>query len=93
MLVDLWEAGGVVNAGGLLMDLGLTSSSEVNMPSLSASLEEEIRSMASKSVSSPSPQVNTLTAALVLSHVQLKWTRLVCLLLLVFVELKFSIPL
>ncbi|XP_054260732.1 blastoderm-specific protein 25D [Macrosteles quadrilineatus] len=72
-LVDLWEAGGVVNAASLLLDLGV-SNPEVNLTSLSAVLEEEVRSMATKTAS-VSPQVNALTAALVLAQTQLKWTR------------------
>lgn len=73
-LVDLWEAGGVVNAQGLLLDLGLTSGSEINLAAVAAILEEEVRSMASKCATS-SPQTNALTAALALAQTQLKFSR------------------
>ncbi|XP_046664014.1 blastoderm-specific protein 25D [Homalodisca vitripennis] len=74
VLADLWDAGGVVNASGLLADLGVSHSGEVSLSSLAALLDEEVRSMASKS-NNPSPQVNALTAALVLAQGHLKWTR------------------
>lgn len=73
-LVDLWEAGGVVNAQGLLLDLGLTPGSEVNLAAVAAILEEEVRTMASKCATS-SPQANALTAALALAQMQLKFSR------------------
>lgn len=76
-IIELWEMAGVVGASGLLHDLGMPGSTEVNITLLASVLDEEIRNIRQDTKVHPncSSHVALLTAALALAHVQIKCSK------------------
>lgn len=68
---------GVVGASGLLHDLKLAGSTEVNIMLLASVLDEEIHNTRQDSKVHPncSSHVALLTASLALAHVQIKYSK------------------